>query len=262
MKFPSYLPLARYLALATVAVPTLVGCANCDSSGLLGRRHKGPTTIEAACFGYHSTCWQRWPEDCINCPSPYDKAMGGNPSAMDPGIAPPSTAVAPALTKPTAQRPTPESVHRAPAIPAPTRPAQATPEIARPAVPPQVRSAPTAPAAPIAEPPAVDRTPEAPAVPEAPVPNPPSDEQPPQGVTLSRSVSQGIRNRMLQKNETDTSSFETPKRVLLSSEPTAKFQISKEVIAPVVSRDPNSPYTQAGAQPADPARWSGDTCGG
>jgi hypothetical protein len=52
---------------ASLAATLVAGCACTD--------HCGPADaccfVDWPCFGYHSTCWRPWPEECVACPSPY-----------------------------------------------------------------------------------------------------------------------------------------------------------------------------------------------
>ena len=241
MKFKTYLPLKRYLALATLAMPTLVGCSNCDCGSWLRSRNKVPSTIDVPCFGYHSTCWQRWPEECANCPSPYDPTANASATAPDswetlPDAAPPTGA--PATGTPAAGATPSEPT---PAQPIPGEP---TPQRLPPAPEPGVN-----PAAPAAEPPAAEPPAPAEPAPEAPKPESSSRElrsrnqsglasystsalpahRSPSTTTSSRNVSLSMRERITKQQARETEpapSSDTRKRVLLSSEPTAKLQMA------------------------------------
>lgn len=58
---------AKLIAAALVAA-SLGGCC-----GPFGAHHDCPQGCYSdwSCFGYHSTCWRPWPEECIDCPSPF-----------------------------------------------------------------------------------------------------------------------------------------------------------------------------------------------
>lgn len=213
MKLKTYLPLKRYLALATLAMPTLVGCTNCDCGGWLRHRNNTPCTIEVPCFGFHSTCWQRWPDECVNCPSPYDPAAHAPSSG--PGLGQPAPDTVPPVTG-------------APTPPTPAPDAGVTP--------------------PAPKAPAVEAPPEAP-VPDAPKPGTSSrtirslnmsdsesqaaaatsSERLPSSSTSSRNVSLPTRERITKSQSSAVESIaatDAPKRVLLASEPAAKLQIA------------------------------------
>lgn len=82
------------LALACLALSQLTGCC-CDNSGAdFGADYYGrpivSNSLEPACFGYHSTCWSRWPEDCPNCPLPTKLPPIEELQPSPPPVAPPS----------------------------------------------------------------------------------------------------------------------------------------------------------------------------
>ncbi len=35
---------------------------------IIPKEHHGVYGVELPCFGFESTCWHRWPEECVNCP--------------------------------------------------------------------------------------------------------------------------------------------------------------------------------------------------
>jgi len=62
----------RLLLFASAGMVLLSGCANTDWGRLRGRRWVDcDGCVIPGCFGFHSTCWRPWPEECVTCPSPY-----------------------------------------------------------------------------------------------------------------------------------------------------------------------------------------------
>jgi hypothetical protein len=61
-------------ALACLALSQLAGCCCDNSAADFGADYHGrpyaSNCFGPSCFGYHSTCWSPWPEECPNCPPP------------------------------------------------------------------------------------------------------------------------------------------------------------------------------------------------
>jgi hypothetical protein len=103
--------LSRSVTVAAAALPlaAMTGCAGYHNhSGL-------PTSCEwcaggydtPLCFGYHSTCWRPWPEECPTCPPftlppPAEQVLPGAPMAEPPTVEP-----APPTPQPEAAPPQP-----------------------------------------------------------------------------------------------------------------------------------------------------------
>jgi hypothetical protein len=81
--------LPAWRALVVLAAALASGCASV---------HGGPHHHRAcfncypawACFGYHSTCWQPWPAECVTCPSPFLAPIvsGDKTPPLEPVIVP------------------------------------------------------------------------------------------------------------------------------------------------------------------------------
>jgi hypothetical protein len=80
---------AAWRALVVLAAGLASGCASL---------HGGPHYQRAcfncypawACFGYHSTCWQPWPAECVTCPSPFLAPIISSDKAppLEPAVVP------------------------------------------------------------------------------------------------------------------------------------------------------------------------------
>lgn len=108
--------LPAWRALVVLAAALASGCASL---------HGGPHYHRAcfncypawACFGYHSTCWQPWPAECVTCPSPFLAPIISSDKAppLEPVIVPdadlpmplPATDAAPPPADPTPANPSP-----------------------------------------------------------------------------------------------------------------------------------------------------------
>jgi hypothetical protein len=71
----THFPLITRIALpcCALALATVAGCACCNTCeeplANYSYRHHGPCYFgPLLCFGYHSTCWRPWPEECPPCP--------------------------------------------------------------------------------------------------------------------------------------------------------------------------------------------------
>lgn len=122
------------LLLACLSISQLAGCCCDDSCAGCGPETGGRPFRQdyacagPACYGYHSTCWSPWPEECETCPPPArilaSDEVGKEPS---PAIAPD----APAELIPMTAKPMPgESVPPVPPeeSPKPAEPKSAEPE--------------------------------------------------------------------------------------------------------------------------------------
>jgi hypothetical protein len=111
-------PPSAFLQLAMLAVPlaAFAGCASCrtceEPLANYSFRHQGPCYFgPLMCFGYHSTCWRAWPDECPSCP-PYTLT----PELAEPVNPPAPQAVPePALPLPGTDIPLPT-----PAVPSPS----------------------------------------------------------------------------------------------------------------------------------------------
>lgn len=73
------------LCMALVAVASILASGCCSGNPVCGvfrwgPGHKNPCQSPhcptwSDCYGYHSTCWDRWPDECQSCPPPVDPAM-------------------------------------------------------------------------------------------------------------------------------------------------------------------------------------------
>ena len=64
------LPLLAGLLFATVVAAGCANCSSCNERGALGLPAYCGYGSGPPCFGFTSTCWRPWPEECPNCP-PY-----------------------------------------------------------------------------------------------------------------------------------------------------------------------------------------------
>lgn len=58
---------AGIILSAAIAVAALGGC--CSGRHDHCGHHSDYPAYSFGCFGYHSTCWRPWPEECPTCPS-------------------------------------------------------------------------------------------------------------------------------------------------------------------------------------------------
>lgn len=58
--------------IALLFATTLTGCVSLEMRlGQRPRRNCAACYNSPDCFGFRSTCWQKWPEHCTTCPSPF-----------------------------------------------------------------------------------------------------------------------------------------------------------------------------------------------
>jgi hypothetical protein len=96
---------AAMRTLVVLAAALVSGCACMDGGH---HPHRACFNCYSAwpCFGYHSTCWQPWPAECVTCPSPFlapvlsgDKGPPLEPAAVPDAVLPmpvPANEAAPA----------------------------------------------------------------------------------------------------------------------------------------------------------------------
>ena len=104
--------------LAVLAVPLAVfaGCASCqpcqEPLANYSFRQQGPCYFgPLMCYGYHSTCWRAWPEECPPCP----------PYTLTPELAEPVAPLLPPAAQPApAPLPGPDIPLPTPAVPSPS----------------------------------------------------------------------------------------------------------------------------------------------
>jgi len=106
------------LALLALPLAALAGCASCQTCpeplANYSFRHNGPCYFgPLMCFGYHSTCWRAWPEECAPCP-PYTLT----PELLE--SAPPPEAQPQPGVEPTLPLPGPDVPLPTPAVPSPS----------------------------------------------------------------------------------------------------------------------------------------------
>ena len=106
------------LALLAAPLAALAGCASCQTCpeplANYSFRHNGPCYFgPLMCFGYHSTCWRAWPEECPPCP-PYTLT----PELLE-SVAPPEPQPQPS-TDPALPLPGPDVPLPTPAVPSPS----------------------------------------------------------------------------------------------------------------------------------------------
>jgi hypothetical protein len=96
------------LLIMGLSIFQLVGCCCDDCGERCMPEYCGG--VELACFGYHSTCWHPWPEECPTCPPPtWSAPVTDLGTAPTPGIAP--DAPSEPLPKPdSSETPTPPKV--------------------------------------------------------------------------------------------------------------------------------------------------------
>lgn len=76
------------LLVVSLSIFQFAGCCCDDSNGSpekCGPHGRYCGGVELACFGYHSTCWQPWPEECPTCPAPTWSAPVTN---LTPAVTP------------------------------------------------------------------------------------------------------------------------------------------------------------------------------
>jgi hypothetical protein len=107
---PNTLATLALLALPLSAVAGCATCSTCDEPlASYSYRHQGPCYYgPMMCFGYHSTCWRPWPEECPPCP-PYTLTP-----ELAESVAPPMPQATP-LPPPGSELPLPM-----PAVPSPS----------------------------------------------------------------------------------------------------------------------------------------------
>src|SRR5262245_52953002 len=103
------------------AALALGGCACCDVCCPCDDHACRSICYSAwPCFGYHSTCWQPWPAECVTCPPPFTPGSAKSetlPPAVDasqpvvPGVDP-TPPTPPANSNPASPLPTPSAVPR------------------------------------------------------------------------------------------------------------------------------------------------------
>jgi hypothetical protein len=107
---------AALLMMAMLPLAGLAGCASCQNCeeplACYSFRHHGPSYFgPMMCFGYHSTCWRAWPEECPPCP----------PYTLTPGLAEPVGPPLPEATQENTPLPPPGDVPLpTPAVPSPS----------------------------------------------------------------------------------------------------------------------------------------------
>lgn len=121
----------------------------------------GQCVVEPPCFGYHATCWHRWPEGCGECP---DEATGCREEVIEEYIVPAAEggSVQPNETaKPTAGDNTESALKQVPDSPAPAK--------VKPVPAPEPKPLPVAPVPPQAPPAAAKPAPAPKSVPAMPI---------------------------------------------------------------------------------------------
>ena len=91
----------RGLVIAALPLPALIGCAH-NHTGRAASCEIPPECYDTPlCFGYYSTCWRPWPEECPNCPSP------SMPPPTEQVVPPPPLTVEPLPPRPMPEIPEP-----------------------------------------------------------------------------------------------------------------------------------------------------------
>ncbi len=81
MHKPRITPATAMLCVAIVCT-AVCGCADRQYVFNGRQRNCSSETLMANCYGYHSICWQRWPDDCPACP-PQFAPIVTSPESME-----------------------------------------------------------------------------------------------------------------------------------------------------------------------------------